>query len=214
MPASTPTTTTTALNPQTYGDCINEAGADAKRFGSCAALLTRTTCRQLLRIVSGSVPCATAMTLANAALLLSLQTGSVGYIHIGPWECYAGDQSTDCTYGRTEFIAQTDASSSSTNSGAATSTSSTVGPQSTPTATCSPLTDGEGGGEEFTEVSGATCGQADAVAHAWVSATSQCGTGLTSNCVVAGFNCTATQQGPGRTVACVDGDKKVDFNAM
>ncbi len=124
--ASIPTTTTTASNPQTYTDCMSEAGADAKTFGSCAALLTPSTCRQLLRIVSGSVSCATAMTLANGALLLSLQTGSTGYIHIGQWECYAGAASTDCTYGRTEFIAQTDASSSSATSGTGASSSSTA----------------------------------------------------------------------------------------
>jgi hypothetical protein len=129
--------TTTASKPQTYSDCISEAGADAKRFGSCAALLTPSTCRQLLRIESGSVSCATAMTLANGALLLSLQTGSTGYIHIGPWECYAGAASTDCTYGRTQFIAQTGASSSSTASGTNTSTSSTANSTTTSTGSSS-----------------------------------------------------------------------------
>jgi hypothetical protein len=79
---------------------------------------------------------------------------------------------------------------------------------------CPSLTDGEGGGVDFTQISGASCSQAQSLAKAWAQSPQSCGTGATGSCSVSGFACTATERGPGRVVSCVDSDRKITFNAM
>lgn len=217
--SSAPTTvdtTTTAAGPAGYTQCIGNAGSDTSKVQQCGSLLTASACQSLLRILSGSISCRSAMMVANDALILSLETGATGYIHLAGFECYAGDQGTDCSVGRTQFIAQAGGSPSTT-------TPSSSAPQpTTPTTTvsaaqspytftngpsCGSFSDGSGSSGSFVRVSNVSCAKADAVVQAW-----HVGMG-------AGLNCQATAQGPGENVTCIGispagREETVEFNAQ
>jgi hypothetical protein len=96
-----------ANNTAQYASCISKASAadSNSQIRACGRYLTPATCAHVLTIASGSISCREAMAIGDEADNYAIDTSQIEPFQYDGYQCYAGDQGTLCSRGKTQFTA-------------------------------------------------------------------------------------------------------------